>query len=92
MTTVRHRRIKRIMPLLIVVFCASVLAYAEYGGGSGMADEPYQIITAADLVVEPAGYQIAHAVGGFFPTAVGSHQSGSGKSSRVNAPVHGVLL
>ncbi len=43
-------RILRAIPSLIVVCLVSFPAYAEYGGGSGTADDPYQIATAADLI------------------------------------------
>jgi len=38
------------MPLLIAVCLIGVPAQAKYAGGSGTADDPYQITTAADLI------------------------------------------
>jgi hypothetical protein len=40
----------RTIPLLIAVCLVSIRAYAKYDGGSGTADDPYQIATAADLI------------------------------------------
>jgi len=40
----------RTIPLLIAVSLVGIPAYAKYGGGSGMAEDPYQIATAADLI------------------------------------------
>jgi len=38
------------IPLLIAVCLITIPAQAKYGGGSGTADDPYQIATAADLI------------------------------------------
>jgi hypothetical protein len=40
----------RIVPLLIAVCLVGLPAHAKYGGGSGTADDPYRIDTAADLI------------------------------------------
>jgi hypothetical protein len=40
----------RIIPLLIAVCLIGMPAHAKYGGGSGTAEDPYQIATAADLM------------------------------------------
>ncbi len=47
---ITNSRIVRIMPLLIAVCLIGVPAQAKYAGGSGTADDPYQITTAADLI------------------------------------------
>jgi hypothetical protein len=45
-----NSRIPRTILLLIAVCLVAIPAYAKYGGGSGTADDPYQIATAADLI------------------------------------------
>ena len=46
----RPPRTARVIPLLIVVCFIVVPVQAQYSGGSGIADDPYQIATAADLI------------------------------------------
>jgi hypothetical protein len=46
-----NSRILRTILLLIAVCLITIPTYAKYGGGSGMADDPYQIATAADLLL-----------------------------------------
>jgi len=50
MKTLQNSQIVRTVPLLIAVCLVSISAYAQYGGGSGTADDSYQIATAADLL------------------------------------------
>ncbi len=50
MKATRKSEILRIIPLLIAVCLISIPAKAKYGGGSGTAEDPYQIATAADLI------------------------------------------
>jgi hypothetical protein len=40
----------RIIPILVAVCLVTVPTQAKYGGGSGTADDPYEIGTAADLI------------------------------------------
>jgi hypothetical protein len=42
--------ILRTIPLLIAVCLVGIPAHAKYGGGSGTAEDPYRIATAADLI------------------------------------------
>jgi hypothetical protein len=51
MTTARNSRVLRTIPLLIAVCFASLPAYAKYSGGTGEPNDPYQIATAADLML-----------------------------------------
>jgi hypothetical protein len=41
----------RIIPILVAVCLVTVPTQAKYGGGSGAADDPYQIATAEDLIL-----------------------------------------
>jgi hypothetical protein len=50
MAQIRNRRILWAIPLVITVCLTSFPAQAKYGGGSGTAEDPYQIATAADLI------------------------------------------
>jgi hypothetical protein len=43
-------RATRVIPFLMVVCFCLLPAHAQYSGGSGTADDPYQIATAADLI------------------------------------------
>ena len=55
----KHSQILRIIPLLIAICLLSLPAHAKYSGGSGTAQDPYQIGTAADLILlgeTPADY------------------------------------
>ena len=59
MVEVRSSPILRIIPLLVAFYLLGSPAQAKYGGGSGTAQDPYQIATAADLIVlgeTPADY------------------------------------
>ncbi len=59
MTVRTHSPIVRIVPLLLAVCLFSLPAQARYSGGSGTADDPYEIATAADLITfggTPADY------------------------------------
>jgi hypothetical protein len=49
MRALRERRILWVVSVLIAVACVSVPARAKYGGGSGTADDPYQIWTAGQM-------------------------------------------
>jgi len=51
MKSLQNCQIMRIIPLLIAVCLVSIRAQAKYGGGSGTAEDPYQIATAADLIL-----------------------------------------
>jgi len=51
MTAAKNSRILRTIPLLITICLFSFPAYAKYGGGSGTAQDPYQIATAEDLML-----------------------------------------
>jgi len=51
MMTARHSRILQTIPLLITIGLLSFPAHAQYSGGSGTADDPYQIATAEDLML-----------------------------------------
>jgi hypothetical protein len=50
MVAVKKSLIWMMIPLAITVFFSSVPVEAKYGGGSGTADDPYQIATTADLI------------------------------------------
>jgi hypothetical protein len=50
MTTARFARTARIIPALMIFCFVCLPAYAQYSGGSGTADDPYQIATAPDLM------------------------------------------
>jgi len=45
-----NSRIRWIVPLLIAVCLMSLQAQGKYSGGSGTAEDPYQIATAEDLI------------------------------------------
>ena len=49
MTTARNSRVLRTIPLLIAFCLVSMPAQAQYGGGTGEPNNPYQIATAEDL-------------------------------------------
>jgi len=51
MKTVGKPQIMRTITLLIIIFSLSLPAYAKYSGGSGTAEDPYQIATAEDLIL-----------------------------------------
>jgi hypothetical protein len=51
MKSLQNYQIMRIIPLLIAVCLVSISAYAQYGGGSGTPEDPYQIATPADLLL-----------------------------------------
>jgi hypothetical protein len=51
METLSNLRIVRTIPVLFVVFFASFPAYAQYNGGTGEPNDPYQIATAEDLIL-----------------------------------------
>ena len=51
MMEVRKSRILRTIYFLIAVCLFSLPAYAKYSGGSGLANNPYQIATATDLIL-----------------------------------------
>ncbi|MHC4565317.1 MAG: hypothetical protein ACYTE3_06110 [Planctomycetota bacterium] len=51
MTTASNLRVLRTIPLLIAFCFVSFPAQAEYGGGTGEANDPYQIATAEDLLL-----------------------------------------
>jgi hypothetical protein len=59
MTARTHSPIVRIVPFLLAACLFNLPAQARYSGGSGTADDPYQIATAADLIAlgeTPADY------------------------------------
>ena len=59
MVEVRTRPILRTIPFLIAVCFVALTAQGKYSGGSGTAQDPYQIATAADLILlgeTPADY------------------------------------
>ena len=51
MAEIKNSRIPRTISLLVTICLFSLPAYAKYSGGSGMADDPYQIATARDLML-----------------------------------------
>ena len=51
MVTARNSGILWTIPILITFCSLSFPVYAKYGGGSGTADDPYQIATAEDLML-----------------------------------------
>jgi len=51
MMTWNGTQIRRTIPLLLVVCLFSPSAYPKYTSGSGTADDPYRIATAADLIL-----------------------------------------
>jgi hypothetical protein len=60
MTARTHSPIVRIVPFLLAVCLFNLPAQARYSGGSGTADDPYQIANAADLIAlgeTPADYE-----------------------------------
>ena len=50
MVSVRFPRTLRTIPFLIAVCLLGLPVYAKYSGGTGEANDPYQIATAADLI------------------------------------------
>ena len=46
MAMARNSQIKRILPLLIMIYLFSSIAEAKYGGGTGEPNDPYLIFTA----------------------------------------------
>ena len=44
-------RVARTIPILIAVCFLNLTALAQYSGGSGTSDDPYQIATAEDLML-----------------------------------------
>ena len=46
-----NSRILRTITLLITIFSLSLPAYAQYSGGTGEPNDPYQIATAEDLML-----------------------------------------
>jgi len=46
-----NSQIMRTIPLLITIFSLSFPAYAQYSGGTGEPNDPYQITTAEDLML-----------------------------------------
>jgi len=51
-TTILHDRIVRTIPIMIIVVCfVNFSAQAQYGGGTGEPNDPYQIATAEDLML-----------------------------------------
>lgn len=50
MRTLQNPQVVRTIPILIAVCLISVPIQAKYGGGSGTADDPYQIAAADDLI------------------------------------------
>ncbi len=51
MTKAGNSQIMRTIPLLITIFSLSLPAYAQYSGGTGEPNDPYQIATAVDLML-----------------------------------------
>jgi hypothetical protein len=51
MTKARNKTILRTITLLITIFSVSFPVYAQYSGGSGEPNDPYQIATAEDLML-----------------------------------------
>ena len=51
MVALINSRFSRTISLLITIFSLSLPAYAQYGGGTGEPNDPYQIATAADLIL-----------------------------------------
>jgi hypothetical protein len=51
MKVIENSQIVRTIPLLIAVCLISIPTQAKYGGGSGTPEDPYQIATAADLLL-----------------------------------------
>ena len=51
MKTAGNSQIMRTIPLLITIFSLSLPAYAQYNGGTGEPNDPYQIATADDLIL-----------------------------------------
>ena len=51
MTIASKLRVLRIIPLLIAVCLLSLPAHAQYSGGTGEPNNPYQIATAEDLML-----------------------------------------
>jgi hypothetical protein len=50
MTSARISRVWFTIPLIITIFSLSLPAHAQYSGGTGDPNDPYQIATAADLI------------------------------------------
>ena len=51
MKTASNSRVLRTIPLLIAVCLVSMPAQAQYSGGTGEPNDPYQIATPADLIL-----------------------------------------
>jgi len=51
MATASNSRILRTISLLITIFSLSLPAQAQYSGGTGEPNDPYQIATAEDLIL-----------------------------------------
>jgi len=59
MVIVRNSRTRWTIPALAAIFFVASAATAQYSGGTGEPDDPYQIATAADLIAlgrTPADY------------------------------------
>ncbi len=50
MTAPRYSQLLRIVPILLLVCLLTFPARAQYSGGTGEPNDPYQIATAADLI------------------------------------------
>jgi len=50
MATASISRFSRTISLLVTILFLSIPTYAKYSGGTGEADDPYQIASAADLI------------------------------------------
>jgi hypothetical protein len=51
MMTWKHSQILRTIPFLTAFYLLALPAYAKYSGGSGTAQDPYQLGTCADLIL-----------------------------------------
>ncbi len=51
MTKARTKTILRTITLLITIFSVSFPVYAQYSGGTGEPNDPYQITMAEDLML-----------------------------------------
>ena len=50
MVPVRRRRTSHVISFLIVSYLACLPSYAQYSGGRGTPEDPYQIATAENLM------------------------------------------
>ena len=64
-----HSSLRTVLAVSICLLAATSVAHAQYSGGSGTAEDPYQIATAADLIALGEQVRIRGNIGGSLLTA-----------------------